>query len=186
MTEIPLLLMSQFRLRIKEWFTMRALRLGWPSGWPGFAPLATGASLTFLLAGCVNGGSEPLARLDQDLYADLVEGIPADPAMYELSEVTCEILENELRMTAILTYKLDKRWAFMFDYEATTNDGEVIRSRRNLGFSDPGNSFEIVAGFGRPETFGPDADCKFYILHSTYLAAQNQDKMPGIYETLGR
>lgn len=137
------------------------------------------------VAGCgvIGGDDEPITG-DLDLLAELRAGIPAEPSMYELRDMRCERHEDRVEISAVLVNRLDTWWAFEPEFVVTTTEGQEISERSLIDGLEAGEEMVVDWWFGGPERFADPPDCRVNVLHSTFLAYQDDDRLDQIRQTL--
>lgn len=145
------------------------------------------------VVGCgVTGGADDAVTGDErvagdlDLLAELRSGLPAERSMYELRDVRCRKEENRVVVSAVLVNRLDTWWAFEPEFVVTTVDGRQIRERSLIDGMAAGEEVAVEWWFGGPDRFADPPDCRVDVLHSAFLAYQDDEMLDRIRNTLGR
>jgi hypothetical protein len=95
---------------------------------------------------------------------ELIEGIPMDPSMYVLEDVTCEKVEDGFDMHITLTNPTDQAILYSFRPTVIRADG----SKRIWIFdgetAGPGETIEVTTGGGSPELWDDPPPCSVEVL----------------------
>ena len=114
---------------------------------------------------------------NQAEFNEALEGVPTDPASYELTVVSCENDGEFVRYTWGLKNLSDERKTFAFDPYLTSSDGEELKMLRQLvGESvDPDQYLEWDAASGGGERFPVgDVECRFEVVDSVLGEFRNE------------
>ena len=99
-------------------------------------------------------------------YNQRLDGQPADPDQYELSDVRCFRDTDRLRVTGTVTNTGDRRRLFDAGIRVRTLDGDWVEEQDLLDWVDPGGTTAVDWWFGQPERFAESPECEVTVLDS--------------------
>lgn len=145
--------------------------------------------LLVLLAGCgVVGGGDSVAEServegDTELFRALQDDWPVDPSMYELKDVVCTTEAERVVLTATIVNKAGFQWSFSPRFSVQTTDGETLSKRSEPGLWEIDQEAEVSTWWGGTD-FDDPPNCDIQVLHSNFLALQDDEFLEKVYEVL--
>lgn len=127
--------------------------------------------LANLLIGCTNvTNSEGPNAPDKEILKVLEAGQLASPAMYSLSDMSCQKGDGLMEIRATLTNTSEISWLFAPNYVFNKIDGTRLVAQGALDFLEPGESAELYRASINPDDYGDPPDCEILIYDDVVMA----------------
>jgi hypothetical protein len=123
--------------------------------------LGIGVALALLLLFALGCGTN-----DGPTAEELMDGIPMDPADYEINNFQCNKLEDRISLTFDLTNLDDEFRNYQIRYTFTKADGTAFTATNIMQAAQPGETIEFSTWIGNPQDYNDPPDCDAEILLS--------------------